>query len=188
MYTGPRDVPETLILLVRTLAPLGLMHLHVMEPKVNAQPQASERSGHGLKEYIKWASELWARSEGTEKEVRAALGVDTLPEVEGMPAPTSVLVVAEGYTLETAAALAEEAEKKGERLVIAFGRYFISNVSSCRSSCLPRYRHVLLQHDLPARVINGIPLAKYDRPTFYKRNSPDGYIDYPFATEHHPAE
>jgi len=47
---------------------------------------------------------------------------------------------------------------------------------------------VLLQPDLPTRVINGIPLAKYDRPTFYKRKSPDGYIDYPFAAEHNTAE
>jgi len=48
-----------------------------------------------------------------------------LPEVGGTPAPTNVLLVAGGYTLETAAARAEEAERKGERLVIAFGRYFI---------------------------------------------------------------
>jgi len=45
-----------------------------------------------------------------------------LPEVEGTPAPTNVVVMARGYIPETAAARAEEAEKNGERLVIAFGR------------------------------------------------------------------
>jgi len=76
-------------------------------------------------------SELWFGRDGAEEEARVALGVDKLPEVEGTPAPTNVLVVAGGYIPETAAARAEEAEKKGERLVVAFGRYFISNVSSC---------------------------------------------------------
>jgi len=131
MYTGPRDALETFSLLIRTLAPLGLAYLHLTEPKVSGQLQASEDSGHGLKENIEWAAGLWFGRDGAEEEVRAALGVDKLPEVDGTPASTNVLVVAGGYTPETAAARAEEAEKKGERLVIAFGRYFISNVSPC---------------------------------------------------------
>ena len=53
MYTGPRDALETFSPLIRTLAPLGLAYLHLMEPKVSGQLQASEVSERGLKEKIK---------------------------------------------------------------------------------------------------------------------------------------
>jgi NADPH2 dehydrogenase len=170
MYTGPRDALETFSLLIRTLAPLGLAYLHLTEPRVSGLLQACVDGGYGLKESIEWAAGLWFGRDGAEEDVREALGVEKLPEVEGTPASTNALVVAGGYTPETAAARAEEAEKKGERVVIAFGRYFISNP------------------DLPARIINGLPLAKYDRPSFYNRKSPEGYIDYPFAAEHNATE
>jgi len=41
----------------------------------------------------------------------------------------------------------------------------------------------LLLADLPFRIQHGIELAPYDRKTFYKAESPDGYIDYPFCKE-----
>lgn len=48
-------------------------------------------------------------------------------------------------------------------VVFVFGRYFISNP------------------DLPYRLKHHIGLADYDRETFYKPESPEGYIDYPFS-------
>ena len=137
MYTGPRDALETFSPLIRTLAPLGLAYLHLTEPKVSGQLQAFEDHGYGLKENMEWESGLCFGRDGAEEEVRAALGVDALPEVEGTPASTNVLVVAGGYRPETAAARAVESEKKGEWLVVAFGRYFrvISNVSPCGFVC-----------------------------------------------------
>jgi len=49
--------------------------------------------------------------------------------------------------------------------MIAFGRYFISTP------------------DLPFRIKRGIELEPWNRRTFYKPESPDGYIDYPFSKE-----
>ncbi|KII83266.1 hypothetical protein PLICRDRAFT_148209 [Plicaturopsis crispa FD-325 SS-3] len=69
------------------------------------------------------------------------------------------LVSAGAYTRELALAAAE----KGD--LTAFGRLFISNP------------------DLPYRLKHNIPLAHYDRSTFYVYGSsdPKGYTDYPFA-------
>lgn len=60
---------------------------------------------------------------------------------------------------------AVEKEYPEYQMGICFGRFFISNP------------------DLPYRVLNGVEFAKYDRETFYKVKSPDGYIDYPFSEE-----
>jgi N-ethylmaleimide reductase len=49
----------------------------------------------------------------------------------------------------------------GDADAISFGRYFISNP------------------DLPRRIREGLPLAAYDRDTFYTFNA-QGYTDYPF--------
>lgn len=59
----------------------------------------------------------------------------------------------------------ESADQKyaNRKVVFVFGRYFISNP------------------DLPYRLKNHIRLAGYDRETFYKPGSEDGYIDYPFS-------
>ena len=54
---------------------------------------------------------------------------------------------------------------KDKDLAVVFGRYFIANP------------------DLVYRVRNGIELQKYNRETFYKATSPDGYVDYPFSAE-----
>ncbi|KAH7103563.1 NADPH dehydrogenase [Auriculariales sp. MPI-PUGE-AT-0066] len=163
MYSGPLAAMETFSLIIRTLAPLGLGYLHVTEPRVSGQLQTAQDSGWGLQETIDWATAIWLGKPGAEATVTKTLQVEDLPVVDGTAAPTNVLIVAGGYTAQTAATRATDADLGGEDVVIAFGRYFISNP------------------DLPARVLKGIPLAKYDRTTFYKRESPVGYTDYPFA-------
>src|SRR5580692_1228366 len=62
-----------------------------------------------------------------------------------------------GFEPDTAAA----AIAQGDADAIAFGRYFVSNP------------------DLPRRIREGLPLAAYDRDTFYTFEA-KGYIDYPF--------
>jgi N-ethylmaleimide reductase len=69
-----------------------------------------------------------------------------------------------GYEPQTA----EKAVKDGTADLIAFGRYFVSNP------------------DLPLRIGEGIPLASYDRSTFYTFDA-RGYTDYPFAQLPTPA-
>jgi N-ethylmaleimide reductase len=54
--------------------------------------------------------------------------------------------------------------KQGDVDAVAFGRYFISNP------------------DLPRRIQEGLPLAKYDRDTFYTFDA-RGYTDYPLYSE-----
>ncbi|KZS95210.1 NADH:flavin oxidoreductase/NADH oxidase [Sistotremastrum niveocremeum HHB9708] len=66
-----------------------------------------------------------------------------------------------GHTRESAL---KDAEKYPSD-VIVFGRHFISNP------------------DLVDRLRVDAPLTPYDRATFYKPGSPDGYIDYPTYTE-----
>ncbi|KAH7060367.1 NADPH dehydrogenase [Auriculariales sp. MPI-PUGE-AT-0066] len=108
----------------------------------------------GLQKSIDWATAIWLGKPGAEATVSKTLQVEDLPVVDGTAASTNVLIVAGGYTAQTAATRATDADLGGENVVIAFGRYFISNP------------------DLPARVLKGIPLANYDRTTFYKRNRP----------------
>jgi N-ethylmaleimide reductase len=55
---------------------------------------------------------------------------------------------------------AEEAVEQGVADAVVFGRYFISNP------------------DLPRRIQEGLPLAEYDRSTFYTFDA-RGYDDYP---------
>ncbi|KAJ3764415.1 hypothetical protein EV360DRAFT_31639 [Lentinula raphanica] len=70
------------------------------------------------------------------------------------------LVVADGFTRDTALKLAER-----EGLLVAFGRQFISNP------------------DLPLRLKANIGLSRYDRDTFYGGDeSGKGYTDYSFAS------
>jgi NADPH2 dehydrogenase len=54
---------------------------------------------------------------------------------------------------------------EGRKVAIAFGRPFVSNP------------------DLVFRVKNGVPLAPYDRKTFYNVGSERGYTDYEFSQE-----
>lgn len=71
-------------------------------------------------------------------------------------------------TLIRAGALAdinviEKLVSKDDRLLVALGRYFVSNP------------------DLVDRIEHGYELTKYNRPTFYTDGA-EGYIDYPFYT------
>jgi N-ethylmaleimide reductase len=75
------------------------------------------------------------------------------------------IIAAGGFEPDTA----EDAIKEGVLDAVAFGRHFISNP------------------DLPKRIKEGLPLAEYDRSTFYTFD-PKGYNDYPaysqqFATK-----
>ncbi|CCA71265.1 probable NADPH2 dehydrogenase chain OYE2 [Serendipita indica DSM 11827] len=67
------------------------------------------------------------------------------------------LISAGGYQPETAKQYVEKYDG-----LVAFGRWYISNP------------------DLPRRIELGADLNEYNRKTFYKPESPEGYIDYPF--------
>ncbi|MCJ1315818.1 Chanoclavine-I aldehyde reductase fgaOx3 [Xylographa vitiligo] len=93
-------------------------------------------------------------------DVETTAKIDFLVEAWGA---TSPVLVAGGFTPGSAKRAVEE-EYPGE-VAVVFGRYFISNP------------------DLPFRVLRGVELAKYDRGTFYKAGSAEGYTDYPFSGE-----
>jgi len=84
-----------------------------------------------------------------------------------------------GFTLESAI---ERADTTGD--LVAFGRYFISNVSpgplSCTAYNLPN--DFYLQPDLVYKLKNNVPLTQYNRSTFYLpgETASTGYTDYPF--------
>ena len=86
--------------------------------------------------------------------------VDPLLQVWGK---TSPVILAGGFKADSAKRVGDEFPDSD--VVVAFGRYFISNP------------------DLPFRVLNGVELAQYNRKTFYIPKSPEGYIDYPFSEE-----
>ncbi len=77
---------------------------------------------------------------------------------------TSPIFLAGGFTPESAK---QDVDKnyKNEDMAIVFGRYFISNP------------------DLVFRLEKGIEFQKYNRDTFYKAKSEEGYIDYPYSEE-----
>ena len=77
---------------------------------------------------------------------------------------SSPIVLAGGFTAESAAKAADETYR-GYDVLIAFGRYYISNP------------------DLVFRIQSALEFAKYDRASFYIPKSPKGYIDYPFSPE-----
>ncbi|GKT89666.1 NADPH dehydrogenase [Colletotrichum tofieldiae] len=77
----------------------------------------------------------------------------------------SPVVVAGGYLGDSARWAVDERYAKWD-VAVAFGRYFISNP------------------DLVFRVKKGIPFTPYDRTTFYKKKSNDGYNTYEFSEEY----
>ncbi|KZT25907.1 FMN-linked oxidoreductase [Neolentinus lepideus HHB14362 ss-1] len=97
------------------------------------------------------------------------------------------IISAGGYTREESFRSAEKYD-----YLIAWGRYWISNVSSGVGVAGERWwgADVLLglQPDLPYRLLKDIPLTPYSRDLFYNTESPHGYIDYPFAEESAEAE
>ncbi|KAJ8126528.1 hypothetical protein O1611_g7110 [Lasiodiplodia mahajangana] len=76
----------------------------------------------------------------------------------------SPIILAGGFLPESARRAADETWKDFD-IIIAFGRYFISNP------------------DLVFRLREGIEFAKYDRSTFYT-TKPEGYIDYPVSDQY----
>jgi len=76
----------------------------------------------------------------------------------------SPVLLAGGFRPYSAKKAVDE-DYPGTDVAIVFGRYFISNP------------------DLPFRVQHGIQFNRYDRDTFYKTKSKEGYIDYPFSAE-----
>ncbi|XXH04319.1 hypothetical protein Hte_010733 [Hypoxylon texense] len=77
---------------------------------------------------------------------------------------TSPVLVAGGFQPDTAKKFVDD-EFRDRDVAVVFGRYFISTP------------------DLPFRIRQGLPLAPYDRDTFYAAESKQGYIDYPFSEE-----
>jgi NADPH2 dehydrogenase len=89
----------------------------------------------------------------------------TIPYMDAWGSERPV-IVAGGYTAESAqSALAAGGIYEGKNVVVAFGRHYVSNP------------------DLPFRVKHGVPLAPYNRPTFYTIGSEKGYTDYEFSKE-----
>ncbi|KAB5575479.1 hypothetical protein GE09DRAFT_990726 [Coniochaeta sp. 2T2.1] len=76
----------------------------------------------------------------------------------------SPVILAGGYTPKSASEAAD-VRWRDRDVAVAFGRHFISTP------------------DLPFRLRSSIPLNPYDRATFYKFGSPDGYTDYQFSKE-----
>jgi len=76
----------------------------------------------------------------------------------------SPVILAGGFTPEKARRVVSELYT-GDNILVAFGRSFISTP------------------DLVFRLRRGVEFNKWDRATFYKAESPEGYIDYPFSKE-----
>lgn len=77
---------------------------------------------------------------------------------------TSPILLAGGFTQDSARQTIEE-QYKTQDMAVVFGRYFIANP------------------DLVFRMKEDIPFQKYNRDTFYKVKSPEGYTDYPYSEE-----
>jgi NADPH2 dehydrogenase len=77
----------------------------------------------------------------------------------------SPIVLAGGFLPESAKQ-ATDGVYKNHEVIIAFGRYFVSNP------------------DLVFRVKEGIPLTRYDRVVFYTPGEARGYTDYPFSKQY----
>ncbi|EJD49447.1 NADPH dehydrogenase [Auricularia subglabra TFB-10046 SS5] len=137
MYMPPADLRPTFSALITELSKLGLAYLHLTEPRVSGQLQSHVDDAPGLAESLDWALNIWR---------------------------AQPVILCGGYTAETALLRAKELKAKGNEVLIAFGRPFISNP------------------DLLERIRQGIPFTPYERSTFYLAMSPRGYTDYPFAT------
>lgn len=74
----------------------------------------------------------------------------------------SPVLVAGGYNADNASKAVDQLYARFNNVAVVFGRHFLANP------------------DLPFRILNGLPLNKYDRNSFYTPETPKGYIDYPF--------
>lgn len=79
-------------------------------------------------------------------------------------AGTSPVILTGGFTPESARQILD-GKYLDREIAIAFGRSFISNP------------------DLVFKIKNNVDLNLYQRDTFYKAMSPDGYVDYPFSSQ-----
>lgn len=75
------------------------------------------------------------------------------------------VLLAGGFTPESAKVAIEDEYKEYNNVLVVFGRYFISNP------------------DLVYRIRKALPLTPWDRSTFYSKESKEGYTDYPFNEE-----
>lgn len=75
---------------------------------------------------------------------------------------TSPILIAGGFKPDSARRAVDE-EYTDKDIAIVFGRFFISNP------------------DLVFRMKKGIEFQQYDRDTFYKAKSTEGYTDYPYS-------
>lgn len=151
----PKTTFKTLVTRIRTEFP-NFGYIHAVEPRVTGDNDMEFHSGDS-NDFLR---EAW-----------------NPPNVSG---PKRVYIAAGGFKRETAI---EEAEKQD--CLIAFGRAFLANVrSSYLTYALLTEADILglLQPDLPKRLKEDLPLNKPDRATFYTAQSPEGYIDYPFAS------
>ncbi|KAF2133539.1 FMN-linked oxidoreductase [Dothidotthia symphoricarpi CBS 119687] len=89
-------------------------------------------------------------------------GYDVLNDL--FPLFDGPLLISGGLKPDSSKRLVDE-DMKDRDVVAVFGRYFISTP------------------DLVYRLENGIDFNPYDRDTFYKAKSADGYTDYPFSKE-----
>ena len=95
-------------------------------------------------------------------DVESTEKVDFALDIWGKKSP---VLVAGGFKPDSARRAVNE-EYKDNEVAVVFGRYYISNP------------------DLPFRLKNDVELTKYNRDTFYKAKSTEGYIDYPFSQEY----
>lgn len=122
------------------LKKLKLAYLHIIEPRIWWKEDEPEAKST---ESIKFLVDIWDN--------------------------TSPVLLASGFTAESAYAAADE-EYKDRDVVIVFGRYFISNP------------------DLVFRVKEKIDFTPYDRNKFYLVKQALGYTDWPSSKEFEEAQ
>ncbi|KAH7086153.1 hypothetical protein FB567DRAFT_570115 [Paraphoma chrysanthemicola] len=121
--------------LIKKLSGRGLAYLHLVEARIAGNLDVEG----GVEETLDFAMDVW-----------------------GDAAP---LIIAGGFTPETARRAIDVTHQNRPNVAVAFGRYFISTP------------------DLPFRIKENIAPNPYDRSTFYAAESPKGYTDYPYSDE-----
>ena len=107
---------------------------------------------------IAWLLVVEPRMDGIFEVVRAGT-IRPLVETWGHQTP---VIVNGGFAPDNASEAVESIDKEFN-VAISFGRWFVSNP------------------DLVSRLRGGLRLNVYDRSTFYKEKSKEGYVDYTFA-------
>jgi NADPH2 dehydrogenase len=140
--------------LISQLKPLKLAYLHLVESRVEGPNDKKVPAHPTLAE-----TEEWNRSQHSNIEA-----LDSLAFAFHTWGETSPIFIAGGFKPKEAKATVD-GELKDRDVAIVFGRFWISNP------------------DLVFRVREGIELNQYDRTTFYKARSTEGYTDYAFSAE-----